>query len=347
MKYKNLLIQLRLCAVVLFSGLLLILCTVCFLGQCGTMSTEGAPVSTEGWEDMSGQLAFQHAGHIYRINPDASERTSVTRGGGTTWAPDGTRFAFVASDAADRPGIYVLPIGRQQATCLLPGATMPRWSPDGTWIAYVPWFPHDDELRVMRPDGTDHRRIAQDWTGSDQLDWSPDGQQLAYRCGLNVCVTDVSGQTQRQLTTNQEGSPDWSPDGQQLTVAAKDGIYVINADGSGRRRILRRDADYPIWSPDGTQVAFVDKHSDFFDPESSFGYSLFVMNADGSHVRRLTTLYALEVSGKPAWSPDGAMIAFEAWSQGRLGNKSIYIVKADGSALRQLVAEGENPVWRP
>jgi len=56
MKYKNLLIQLRLFAVVLFCGLLLILCTVCFLGQCGTMSTDGAPVSTEGWEDMSGQL---------------------------------------------------------------------------------------------------------------------------------------------------------------------------------------------------------------------------------------------------------------------------------------------------
>lgn len=87
-------------------------------------------------------------------------------------------------------------------------------------------------------------------------------------------------------------------------------LVAIDADGSNRTVILdceRRglSAFYPSWSPDGKRLAF--------------GISdLFVMDADGSHVLRLTALKSVYIY-PPAWSPDGQRIAFtyrRAWPDG-------------------------------
>jgi Tol biopolymer transport system component len=77
----------------------------------------------------------------------------------------------------------------------------------------------------------------------------------------------------------------------------------------------------------------------------SRGPAIFVMNADGSRVRKLTRNVASD-SG-PVWSPDGRKIAFRS---ARDGNGEIYVMNADGSGPRRLTRNPRSdgaPVWSP
>ena len=100
----------------------------------------------------------------------------------------------------------------------------------------------------------------------------------------------------------------------------------MNADGSNARRVapkppgaIPRGPRTAAGSPSGGSTA---------NRLGSAGPSdLFVVNADGSGLRRLTR--NAENLRWFAWSPDGRTIAF-------LRNREVYIVKADGSGERRL-----------
>ena len=68
----------------------------------------------------------------------------------------------------------------------------------------------------------------------------------------------------------------------------------------------------PVFSPDGTRIAFTSNRDG--NPE------IYVMNRDGSNVRRLTNHPAVDAT--PTWSPNGTQIAF---TSDRTGTPQIYI----------------------
>ncbi len=72
---------------------------------------------------------------------------------------------------------------------------------------------------------------------------------------------------------------------------------------------------------------------------------VYVMRADGSHVRNLTQNLAQD--GQPSWSPDGKRIAFVS---ARAGNEQIYVMNADGSGQTRVTRSQDGdtaPVWSP
>jgi len=92
----------------------------------------------------------------------------------------------------------------------------------------------------------------------------------------------------------------------------------MNADGSGKQALLE-PGDGPFsWSPDGRKIAFARNGSSH----------VYVMNADGSGVRRLTSRPGSWVVFAGAWSPDGRKLALAAWGP---RNVEIYVMNADGS----------------
>ncbi len=103
-------------------------------------------------------------------------------------------------------------------------------------------------------------------------------------------------------------------------------IYAFDRSTPSQLHAITRteSAEFsPSYSPDGTRIAFVSNREESFE--------IYVIDADGTNERRLTTTPANE--GDPAWSADGSQIAYHSDAGGTL---QVWIMNADGSSQRQL-----------
>jgi Tol biopolymer transport system component len=134
-------------------------------------------------------------------------------------------------------------------------------------------------------------------------------------------------------------------------------LYVMNADGSGKRRLARsplagNDGLFravPAWSPDGRKLVFAIQlrgSAGLCHRAGACNDEIFVINADGSGLRRLTRNAVPD--GHATWSPDGRKIAFLSWRAGT--GADVFVMNADGSDQRNLTRKPGNevgPEWSP
>jgi dipeptidyl aminopeptidase/acylaminoacyl peptidase len=109
-------------------------------------------------------------------------------------------------------------------------------------------------------------------------------------------------------------------------------VFAINPDGSGLVSLTGGSwaADsQPAFSPDGSRIAFVS--------DRTGNAEIFVMNADGADVTRVTSNPAQEFD--PAFSADGSRIAF---TSDRDGNRDLYVIGSDGAGETRLTSSGAN-----
>ena len=183
--------------------------------------------------------------------------------------------------------------------------------------------------------------------------------------GIKVATAEPDGSGMRTLI---DGVPEyltggWSPDGSSI-VFSRDpagtpdtdiGIWKIGVDGSGLEQLTEGAADLDAqWSPDGSRILFLRSSHDgdlLCDGTTcrDAAPAIFVMDADGSDLRRLSDHANLIVLGA-RWSPDGRRIVFiaDTWADDGRDGLGIYVVRADGTERQRIVA-GVNgtPQWSP
>ena len=112
-------------------------------------------------------------------------------------------------------------------------------------------------------------------------------------------------------------------------------VWVASAHLTGAKRITSGSADsgWPVWAPNGKRIAFDSSRTDPNPRDSRHVNDIFVMNADGSGVKKLTD--SRGASADAAWSPNGRTIAFDADRGKHPSRPAIYLMNADGRNLRQ------------
>jgi len=255
------------------------------------------------------KIAFDNQQDIYVVDADGSHLCRLTYdaadNSNPTWSPDSKELAFFSSrDRID--GIYVMQADGSNVRRVL--ATSHRtgldWSADGKYLAFVS---NDDPsyLSVIDVDGSNMRHVMAG-ASYGRVSWSPDGKSIAIVTGRDhwnqVSVVEADGSNLRIVADERMAgiadyqNPAWSPDGQRLALDKKSKVCLVNAEGSNGHCLdvnpTNGNNQYPTWSPDSQRIAFY-----------SYGLSaqdgIYVMNADGSNVSRLTKNGGFNL----AWSP--------------------------------------------
>lgn len=161
-----------------------------------------------------------------------------------------------------------------------------------------------------------------------------------------VYVSDYDGANVRRVTVGRSLNitPTWSPTGRSVAYTSYTSGFqdvVVShiyegrqeAPGSGTSRVHNW---LPSYSPNGDQIAFTSNRDG--NPE------IYIMNVDGSEVRRLTNHPGIDTS--PTWSPLGHQMAF---TSDRSGSPQVYVVDVDGTGLRRITFESycDRPTWSP
>lgn len=255
------------------------------------------------------------------------------------------RIAFPVFDPARGTyDIYVANADGSGRKKLVEEASQPDFNSDGTQIAYRSW---NNERRgiLAQVIGANWWNIqGKQWRAeAARPSWSPDDQAFTFHSREDpdrlprIYVTE--GLNYRVIMSDQGGIygpvfgeyPSWLPDG-TIVYAARQcrecGLFVITPTGQLVRRLTHDPGDAaPEGSPDGKMVAFMSNRDG--------NWEIYVVNVDGSGLRRLTNHPAID--GLPTWSPDGRYIAFVS---NRDGDWAIWVVRPDGSGLKRLFSLG-------
>jgi dipeptidyl aminopeptidase/acylaminoacyl peptidase len=158
-----------------------------------------------------GRLAYRSVrdgiGSIYVDDERVLERTSSAE-----WSPSGEAIAYSAAHQFGFDVWLTDATGGERwnlTSTLHEDAYNPRWSPDGTRIA----FATEEAVYVVRADGSGLRRLVSQ-PHDLALSWSPDGTRVAWvgntRRNFGIHATNVSsGRTVRLTRHEGDHAPDW------------------------------------------------------------------------------------------------------------------------------------------
>jgi len=242
----------------------------------------------------------------------------------------------------------------------------PRWSPDGTRLAFLSRRSGSTQIWILPVTGGEPRAVNTAGLEVNSFQWSPDGKSLALVSEVFPNCPDLAC-TQEKLK-QMETSPVKARLLDHLLFRHwnfwKDGkrshLLLVPAEGGTPRDLTPGDYDVPpfslggpdgyVFSPDGKEICFV-RNTDPDEALSTNG-DLWLVPVDGSgEAKRITSNPADDTA--PAFSPDGKQIAYRA--QSRAGYEAdrwqLMVFERASGQSRSLTAgfdrNVEDPVWSP
>ena len=275
--------------------------------------------------------------------------------GGIAWSPDGRFFAICDSLSKGAPtGIFLLSVdGQTRIPLSIPDDvstfdTRPRYSPDGSRIAFTRWARSGGgDLYIVEVARQRTTRITHDRASITDFQWTRDGTQILFS-------SDRTGNRRLWQVAANGGEPELlnniPPDVRHFSICPTNPnllVYLLSlvdttidvvslgdsVDGKGKgapRRECRinssRADDSARWSPDGQMLAFCSGRTGFTE--------IWVSRYDCTELRQLTSLRQVNV-GSPRWSPDGRSIVFD---QILNGQGEVMMVDLESRAITRMTA---------
>lgn len=224
----------------------------------------------------------------------------------------------------------------------------PKWSPDGTKLAYVS-FERKKPIIFVQSLVSGQRTVLANFKGNNSApSWSPDGQKLAivltHGANSQVYSINADGTGLQQLTRTSaiDTEPVWSPDGQFIYFTSDRGgspqVYRMTTSGGNPQRITF-DGSYnvsPRVSADGKSLAYIKRD------EGNFRVAIQDLTSGQVQVLSETTK-----DESPSFAPNSRMLLYATKMSGK---GTLAAVSSDGRVKQRLSETGgdvREPAWGP
>lgn len=273
------------------------------------------------------------------------------------WSPDGGQIAYVA--IGDSRGVVFVKNADGSDVRRLGDGFAPRWSPDGTRLAWS-----NGEFVFVTDAALDPEALEIELRNPGLALWSPDGTRLgvaAWDCPecpvgepiagdipTAIYVVDLTDANVTKLTgTAYDGLTSWAPDGSRIAFNRYDlsgefptRAMSVSSAGGEPVQFLDGSAVWsgPAWSPDGTRLAV------------STPDGVVVSDGDGGNPRVVAPAPENGAS-EVAWSPSGRWVLFGTAASSEGTGLDLWIVAADGGEDPQMITaeefESRQAAWQP
>jgi dipeptidyl aminopeptidase/acylaminoacyl peptidase len=287
--------------------------------------------------------------------PSIDELLTLKTVGGVSMSPDAKWIAYTVGYGDFKTDTFMTQIwlidvasGRNfQVTRGDKSSTVPRWSPDGTWLTFLSNRVEDkNQIFALNPLGGEAMQLTKSETSIGNYAWADDGKTIAY------LATEPAPPVSKE---RKEYMGDFEVVRREYTF---NHIWTVNVDDAskapvaGKQRTKKKDfsVDSFSWSPDGSKIAF----SATVNPDLIQGGTsdIYVLNVSDDSIRKIVSQDGPD--NAPRWSPDGKQIVF-ATAMGRnpffATNTRLAVVSAEGGTPRSVTDNFDESVnvldWKP
>ena len=262
-------------------------------------------------------------------------------------SPDGESVAYVVTTIDEESNgylasIYVTALDGSSTTRLTAAAsrdTSPRWSPDGTHIAFQSNRSETAQLWLTRVSGGEPWKVTDFDTGISGFSWSPDGASIAVVSKDTEESADADGEDESDVKhitairykSDDEGFLDMKPRN----------VWIVRPFDDSQSQLTGSDVHDtdPVWSPAGDHIAFVTNRTDARHSNSvSEIWSVAVASG-----REQPVFSGDDASfSSPSWSPDGSQIAAVGHREAVAGgspDSQIWLATSSGDGEREITSE--------
>lgn len=238
----------------------------------------------------------------------------------------------------------------------------PVWSPTGEQILFTSDRDGIPDLYLMDADGTNVRQVFKKLIGREFPTWSPDGKALAYHRfhTFSIYTASIDGKNEEKLADGLW--PKWSPNGAEIAFMASEFVWadngnlrfpdasveIINLQTHVKEKLLPKSISTyrPIWGPDSDQITFSwngRQENGFLEANRRVHtIDIYVVNRDGSGLRKIIGSGENIGVSNPAWSPRGNELIYNIYNHQGRGSRQLFKTTLDGGVPEQLTHRGNN-----
>jgi len=284
-------------------------------------------------------------------------------------SPDGKKIVYVrrfADAATDKrySNLWIINTDGSDHRPLTTGNrsdTSPRWSPDGSRIAYLSDTDDKPQIYIRWMDTGQTARITNLENSPNAISWSPDGKMLSFSAlvpGKGPHLADLPAPPAGAKWADPPAAYDrlvYRYNGAGYLKPGYMQLFVVNADGGAARQVT--NGNFPNggnqwapnraeWTPDGKYlIVSANRH-----PESEHAYidtEIYEFSVADGALRALTNRKGPD--NAPAVSPNGKWIAYIGFDDRLQGHQTtkLYLMNRDGSGSRSLSDKLDRDIQEP